>query len=114
MAPKQRRISTLIESQLPGFIANEYENFSKFVEKYYEHLESAGQPLDILSNLDKYNNIDYYEENLLKQSTTLSASIAADATSLTVADASSFPEENGYIKIGNEILFIKKELILSF
>ena len=114
MAPKQRRISTLIESQLPGFIANEYENFSKFVEKYYEHLESAGQPLDILSNLDKYNNIDYYEENLLKQSTTLSASIAADATSLTVADASSFPEENGYIKIGNEILFYQERTDTQF
>ena len=114
MAPKQRRISTLIESQLPGFIRNEYENFSKFVEKYYEHLESAGQPLDILSNLDKYNNIDYYEENLLKQSTTLTGNIAADSNTITVSDATSFPEENGYIKIGSEILFYQERTDTQF
>ena len=114
MAPKQRRISTLIESQLPGFITNEYENFSKFVEKYYEHLESAGQPLDILSNLDQYKNINYYEENLLKQSTVMTANAAADATTITVEDATSFPEENGYIKIGSEILFYQERTETQF
>ena len=108
MAPKKRRISSLIDSQLPGFITNEYENFSKFIEKYYEHLESAGQPLDIISNLDQYKNIDYYEEHLLKQSTTLTANVNADATTIFVDDATSFPKENGYIKIGNEILFYQE------
>ncbi|MFZ9728178.1 MAG: YHYH protein, partial [Candidatus Nanopelagicaceae bacterium] len=83
----------------------EYENFSKFVEKYYEHVESAGQPLDIISNLDKYRDIDYYEKSLLSQQTTLASSILADATTLTLVDGSSFPEENGYIQIGEEILF---------
>ena len=105
MAPKKRRLSSLIESQLPGFITYEYENFSKFVEKYYEHQESAGQPIDIISNIQKYRDIDFYEKNLLQQETTLVANIAADQTEFVVEDASSFPEENGYIKIGDEILF---------
>ncbi|MAH08627.1 MAG: hypothetical protein CL961_03050, partial [Euryarchaeota archaeon] len=105
MAPKKRRLSSLIESQLPGFIQYEYENFSKFVEKYYEHVESAGQPLDILSNIGKYRDINTYESNLLKQSSALSSSITQDQTEITLVDASSFPEENGYIKIGEEILF---------
>lgn len=114
MAPKKRRISSLIESQLPGFITTEYENFSKFVEKYYEHLESAGQPLDIISNLDKYRDINYYEENLLKQSTRLSSNILVNSTTVTVDDASSFPEENGYIKIGDEILFYQSRTNTQF
>jgi hypothetical protein len=114
MAPKKRRISSLIESQLPGFITTEYENFSKFVEKYYEHLESAGQPLDIISNLDKYRDINYYEENLLNQSTRLSSNILADSTTVTVDDATSFPEENGYIKIGSEVLFYQTRTDTQF
>ena len=105
MAPKKRRLSSLIESQLPGFIQYEYENFSKFVEKYYEHQESIGQPLDLVSNLNKYRDINFYEKNLLQQQSTLVSSINADATTLELEDGSSFPEENGYIQIGEEILF---------
>jgi hypothetical protein len=105
MAPKKRRLSSLIESQLPGFIQYEYENFSKFVEKYYEQQESSGNPLDIISNLSKYRDINFYEKNLLKQQSSIVSNITADATTLELVDASSFPEENGYIQIGEEILF---------
>ena len=105
MAPKKRRLSSLIESQLPGFIQYEYENFGKFVEKYYEQQESAGQPLDVISNLSSYRDINFYEKNLLSQESTLVSSITADITEFEVEDGSSFPEENGYVQIGDEILF---------
>jgi len=114
MAAKTRNISTLIESQLPGFIVSEYENFSKFVEKYYEQLEIQGQPLDIISNVTKYRDINYYEKNLLNQFTELSSSITETDTSIIVEDASSFPEKNGYIKIGNEICFYKERTDTEF
>ena len=114
MAAKTRKISTLIESQLPGFISSEYENFSKFVEKYYEQLELRGQPLDILSNITKYRDINFYEKNLLNQNTKLSQSIANNATTISVEDASSFPEENGYIRIGDEICFYKERTETQF
>ena len=105
MAPKKRRLSSLIESQLPGFIQYEYENFGKFVEKYYEQQESAGQPLDVISNLSSYRDINFYEKNLLSQQSTLVSSITADATTFEVENGDSFPEENGYVQIGDEILF---------
>ncbi len=114
MAAKTRNISTLIESQLPGFIVSEYENFSKFVEKYYEHLENQGQPLDIISNVTKYRDINFYEKNLLNQYTELSSSITETDTTITVEDASSFPEKNGYIKIGNELCFYKERTETEF
>ena len=105
MAVKTKRISTLIESQLPEFISTEYELFGKFVEKYYESQEVQGGPLDILSNLQKYLDIDYYEKSLLRQNTILVSSISDTASSITLEDASGFPEKNGYIQIGDEIIF---------
>mgnify|MGYP000639008666 CR=1 FL=1 len=100
MAAKTKRISTLIESQLPGFISDTYELFSKFIGKYYEQLESPGQPLDIIHNITKYKDINFYDESKFIQSTLLNGAISGSATTITVDDAQSFPEENGYIKIG--------------
>ena len=104
-AVKTKRISTLIESQLPEFISSEYELFSKFVQKYYEAQEVQGGTLDIINNIQKYADIDYYEKNLLKQSDTLSISVGESDTTIVVNDASSFPQKNGYIRINNEIIF---------
>ena len=109
-----RNISTLIESQLPAFIASEYQDFSKFVEKYYEHLETRGGPLDIISNVTKYRDINFYEKNLLKQKTKVTVSVQEGASTIVVEDATSFPEENGYIKIGNEICFYKTRTDTEF
>ena len=113
-AVKTKRISTLIESQLPEFISTEYELFSKIVQKYYEAQEVQGGTLDIISNIQKYADIDYYEKNLLKQNDVLSASISASDTTITVNDASSFPEKNGYIRINNEIIFYSTRTSTEF
>lgn len=114
MQTKVRKISTLIENQLPGFITAEYENFSKFVEKYYEHLESQGNPLDVIGNITKYRDIDFYEENLLNQSTILTNSITSSASTIIVDDATSFPKKNGYIRINDEICFYKERTDTEF
>ena len=105
MIKTANKISFLIESQLPDFINEEYELFSKFIQKYYEQLEIQGQPLDIISNIQSYRDIDFYENDILKQSTTL-VGVLSDADSvITVDDATSFPEKGGYIKIDDEICF---------
>ena len=67
VAVKTKRISTLIETQLPEFISTEYELFSKFVTKYYESQEVQGGTLDVITNIQKYADIDYYEQNILRQ-----------------------------------------------
>jgi len=114
MAAKSKTISTLIESQLPAFISNDYPQFSKFVEKYYEQLENKGQPLDIIGNITKYRDINSYENSLLEQSTVLSSSVANDTTNIQVESTATFPEKNGYIKIGNEICFYKEKTDTEF
>ena len=113
-AVKTKRISTLIESQLPEFISSEYELFSKFVEKYYEAQEVQGGTLDIINNIQKYADIDYYEKRLLKQYTELSVTVNATETIIVVDDASSFPEKNGYIRINDEIMFYETRTETEF
>ena len=105
VAIKTKRISTLIESQLPDFISTEYPLFTKFIQKYYEGQEVHGGPLDIASNLQDYANIDYYEQNILRQSTILDTSITSSDDTIVLQDATSFPQKNGYVKIGDEIVF---------
>ena len=87
------------------FISTEYELFAKFVQKYYEAQEVQGGPLDVLSNLQKYADIDYYEKNLLKQNDSLAAPVSISDETITLEDASSFPKRNGYVRIGSEIIF---------
>ena len=105
MTVKTKRISTLIETQLPEFITTEYELFSKFLQKYYEAQEVQGGPLDVISNLQKYADIDYYEKNLLKQNDILVSNISDTDTTIVLQDATSFPAQNGYVKIDDEIIF---------
>ena len=104
-AVKTKRISTLIETQLPAFITDEYELFSKFVQKYYEAQEVQGGTLDIISNLQKYADIDYYEQNILRQFDILDTSVSASDDTIVLQDATSFPKKNGYVKIDDEIIF---------
>jgi hypothetical protein len=102
------QISSLIEDQLPDFISADYENVSVVLEAYYQQLESVGQPLDIITNITQYRDVDFYEKNILKERTVLSTYLNSSATTILVEDASSFPLKNGYIRINNEICFYKE------
>ena len=95
MPKTANKVSFLIESQLPDFINEEYELFSKFIQKYYEQLEIQGQPLDVISNLQQYRDIDFYEKNILKQSSTTTTYVQDVDKSITVVDATSFPKSGG-------------------
>jgi len=115
MASKARNLSALIDKQLPDFILSEYPQFSTFLEKYYEQLELAGQPLDIINNLIEYRDVDTYDANILKESTNLvSIETTNNGIVVNVDDTIGFPESNGYIKIQDEIIFYRKKSTNQF
>ena len=114
MPKTANKVSFLIESQLPDFINEEYELFSKFIQKYYEQIELQGQPLDIVYNMQSYRDIDFYEKNVLKQSTITTAYIQNTDKTIIVEDATSFPQNGGYIKVGDEICFYKSRTDTEF
>ena len=53
-----KKVSTTINSQLPGFIKQDAPLFKAFVEGYYEFLEQANNALDASRNLLNYQDID--------------------------------------------------------
>ena len=114
MIKTANKISYLIEAQLPNFINEEYELFTKFIEKYYEQLELQGQPLDIIHNIQSYRDIDFYEKNILKQSARLIGAIDVNANIIVVDDATSFPKHGGYIQIDDEICFYSSRTDTEF
>lgn len=65
------KISNLVDSQLPFFVRNDHRTFVRFIESYYEYLEQSGKTLDVMKNVENYNDIDYttdpFEEELYKQ-----------------------------------------------
>lgn len=115
------RISKLVESQLPEFITFEYPKFTAFIQKYYEQLENTGQPLNILNNLSAYQDIDFYERKILEEFNYLvSITEILDSNDvivdyhITLKDAESFPNENGYILIDDEVIFYKQRVDNTF
>jgi len=114
MLKTANKISFLVDQQLPNFINEEYELFGKFIQKYYEQLELQGQPYDIITNIQTYRDIDFYENNLLNQSTSVNGVVNVGDTTIDVVDASSFPKNGGYIKIDDEICFYKSRTDTQF
>ena len=114
MAAIKKRISTLVNKQLPDFISAEYPKFSAFLQKYYEQLELQGQPLDIIQNLTKYADIDFYEKQLLSEYTVSTSNISSTATEIFVESTESFPDTFGYALIDDEIIFYASKTQNSF
>jgi hypothetical protein len=51
-------ISSLVQSQFPQFVQDDYPALIAFIEAYYKYLEVEKNPQDILSNLIAYADID--------------------------------------------------------
>lgn len=109
MAVVNKSISKLIDNQLPEFISTDYPKFSAFLQKYYEQLETTGQPLDIINNLTKYGDIDTYENTLLGEFSIVTSNINPSDTVISLDNTDSFPDTNGYVLIDDEIIFYKSK-----
>ena len=103
MKLKSRNISSLIESQLPNFIVEDYQLFGSFLKSYYGQQEVRGGVLDIINNLTTYRNINFYDKSVFA-TTTLSSAISNSQTSINVLSTEGYPDQ-GLVKIDDEIIF---------
>ena len=53
MAISKPKVSSLIESQLPGFVNEDHQTFVAFLKAYYDYLETTQVDLKTLRDLDK-------------------------------------------------------------
>ena len=52
------RLSQVLESQIPDFINDEFPLFKEFLRQYQESNEIPGAAYDLMSNIDKYVDLD--------------------------------------------------------
>jgi len=96
------KISTLIENQIPKYLRESSPLLIDFLRQYYISVESKGQVLDILENIDQYINIDQLTN--LTNTTTLIDDISFFDTDIQVESTFGFPDSYGLIKINDEII----------
>jgi hypothetical protein len=107
-------ISTLIENQFPSFVSETNRKFISFLSSYYESQETKYQPLDLVTNLLDYYNIGYFTSGQLIESTKLISNINSNINTIGVSSTDGFPETNGYIQIGSEIVFYRTKTPTQF
>ncbi len=58
-SPNLKNIASIVKESLPFHIREgEYDNFVRFVELYYEWLSADGNPLDVMSEITDYGDLD--------------------------------------------------------
>ena len=71
MSNTRVKISSIVQSQLPDFVREEYPLVGEFLKEYYNSLEGKGGTLDVLQNIDQYVKLDNLTESLFSRTLTV-------------------------------------------
>ena len=116
MAIYRIKFQDLVVSQLPTYVQEDFPLLGEFLEEYYMSQEIDGGTYDLIQNIDQYVKVD--ELYNLQDYTTLGEDLSYRNTTI-VTDSSTnftegFPEENGIIRIDDEIIFYGNKTTTSF
>ena len=102
MTDKRVQINKVVKEQLPSYVKDDSPLVGEFLSAYYQGQEYQGGPIDIISNLDSY--IQLNKSGTLVGLTTLSSAVGQFDQTISVKDTTGFPENYGLLKIDNEII----------
>ena len=108
MTETRIKFSSIVKNQLPAYVENEFPLVGEFLKEYYNSQEYKSGPLDIIQNIDQYIKVD--EQTTLNHEVFLRLDIDEFDETITVDLRNSplgtdrFPESNGLIRIGDEII----------
>ena len=71
MSNTRVKIGSIVQSQLPDFVREEYPLVGEFLKEYYNSLEGKGGTLDVLQNIDQYVKLDNLTESLFSRTITV-------------------------------------------
>lgn len=122
MSETRVKIQSIIESQIPDFIAEESPLLVEFLKQYYVSQEYQGAPADLIQNIDKYLKL---EENVLTtEFTYLSEDISTADTIITAGTlgvgalpstfTQGFPDRYGLLLIDDEIITYEYKTSTTF
>lgn len=103
----ETRISTktIVNSQIPLFMQEEYPLLGPFLKQYYESQDFFSSPIDIAKNIDQYKKVNSYSflTNNLGISTVTQFVDLTDET-IYVSNTFGWPVKYGLLKINDEII----------
>ena len=99
--------SSQVDSTLPGFIAQTYRDFVKFMTAADESEERIGFSQDLLQNLQRYRDFTTYTDKIVQEGV-LETGISETSDTLVLEDGFGFPDENGVIFIDDEVILYRK------
>ena len=99
--------SSQVDSTLPGFIAQTYRDFVKFMTAADESEERIGFSQDLLQNLQRYRDFTTYTDKIVQEGV-LETGLSATSDTLVLEDGFGFPDENGVIFIDDEVILYRK------
>ena len=108
MREEKVKVSSQVDTFLPGWIQENYDTFVEFMSTCAESQERIGFSSDLLQNLVNYRDFDTYISGIVENSF-LKFEIGADDDELTLANSFGFPEENGIILIDDEVILYQKK-----
>ena len=112
MIEKRIKISSVVESQLPAYVREDFPLVGEFLSQYYEALDNQSGIYDILQNIDQYVKV----ENLtnIVESTALTSSVDFSDRTISVKSTKGFPDSYGLLKIDAEIITYTSKTNTSF
>jgi len=115
MSETRVKIQSIVENQIPDFIAEESPLLVEFLKQYYISQEYPGGSFDLIQNIDKYIKLD--EISSYEASTILLSDISFSDTTISVKDpifTKGFPNRYGIIKINDEIITYTNKTLTTF
>ena len=114
------KIQSIVESQLPSFVQNDFPLLAEFLKQYYTSQEAPTASADVLQNIDQYVKLVTLTTN--SDSTQLRVDINQAATEIpasfdlanNVIGTYQFPDKHGLIKIDDEIILYEEKTSNSF
>ena len=94
--------STQLYATLPEWISEQYPNFVQFTRRAMEANERLGFGQDMLQNIEKYRDFDFYRQPIVETGTLDVNCPIGEEDSLTLVDGFGFPEKNGVLYFPTE------------
>ena len=102
MTDKRVQINKVVKDQLPSYVKDDSPLVGEFLSAYYQAQEIQGGPIDIISNLDSY--IQLNKSGSIVGFTTIMNPVGQFDSEISVKSTTGFPDSYGLLKIDNEII----------
>ena len=123
MSETRVKIQSIVQNQLPDFIAEENPLLIDFLKQYYISQEYPSGTTDIVNNLDKYVKLDeifkssstcIISEDVGYNDTTINVSTSTGKDGKVLTGTRGFPDRYGIIRIEDEIITYTGKTDTSF